>query len=340
MNLTANQMFSNLRLHVFAWLNLVLVAAWFGVVPNCAAQEPDLGPQFSEPQTVYYEFGLKITSKGKSTGILGTVPIPVDWPEQVVTVFEEKKTDNIRKLAYKDTAGRLRQLVIKANQLQAGEVAEGSVIFQVQKKNILPPANAQELLFAAKPSGKIKQYLKPSPYIESKHSRIKKLAKTIPVDDSESAWNQIEQIYTWVRENIEYEYDKQIHSCLEALDTGHGDCEELSSVFIAICRARGIPARAVWIPGHTYPEFYLVDEKGNGHWFPCQAAGSYQFGEMEEEKPILQKGDRFKLPGSKKYLRYIQPSLVAKDSASGLSIEFIARPIDPADIEGSSKKPR
>lgn len=319
---------------------LTMLAINWGAASLPAQDANQNGPQFSEPQTVYYEFGLKITSKGDSTGIIGTVPIPVDWPEQAISIVDERKTDNVRSLSYKDFKGRLRQLVIKVNRLSAGEVAQGSVVFQVQKKNIVAPEGAQELVFASKVPANIKQFLKPSPYIESKHSKIKKLAKEIPVDENKSAWDQVTTIYEWVREKIEYKFDTQIHSCLDALESGHGDCEELSSVFIAVCRAKGIPARAVWIPGHTYPEFFLVDANGDGHWFPCQAAGSYQFGEMEETKPILQKGDRFKLPGNKKYLRYIRPSLVAKDSASGLAIEFIAKPLDPADIEGSSKSPR
>ena len=47
---------------------------------------------------------------------------------------------------------------------------------------------------------------------------------------------------------------------------------------------------------HCYPEFYLEDAEGNGYWFPCQAAGTRQFGCLEEYRPILQKGDRFKTP--------------------------------------------
>ena len=43
-----------------------------------------------------------------------------------------------------------------------------------------------------------------------------------------------------------------------ALRDGTGDCEELSSLFIALCRAHGIPARTVWVPDHCYPEFYLA----------------------------------------------------------------------------------
>ena len=159
----------------------------------------------------------------------------------------------------------------------------------------------------------------PSPFIESKHERIKEIAAALPLADGVDAWTEVETIYNWVRENIRYEFDTEIQSCLTALDAGHGDCEELSSLFIAICRARGIPARAVWIPEHTYPEFYLEDAEGNGHWFPCQAAGSFAFGHMPEAKPILQKGDKFKVRNHPKPLRYVQPTLKAFGATPGWS---------------------
>jgi hypothetical protein len=60
------------------------------------------------------------------------------------------------------------------------------------------------------------------------------------------------------------------------------------------------------VQGHCYPEFYLQDKSGNGHWFPCQAAGSREFGGIAETRPILQKGDNFKPhPGQKKHQRYL-----------------------------------
>ena len=52
----------------------------------------------------------------------------------------------------------------------------------------------------------------------------------------------------------------------------------------------------VWVPGHCYPEFYLEDAEGRGHWIPCQAAGTRAFGSMPEHRPILQKGDNFRVP--------------------------------------------
>ena len=115
----------------------------------------------------------------------------------------------------------------------------------------------------------------------------------------------------------------RIRTCLESLEKGQGDCEELSSIFIAICRARGIPARAVWIPGHTYPEFYLADQDGNGHWIPSQSAGPKEFGSMTESKPILQKGDKFRLKGHKQQMRYVQPTITATDANAAPKINWI-----------------
>ncbi len=317
---------------------MLILAILLSVLTFAPAQEnqenqSDAAPIYSEPTSVYFEFGLKITSTGNSKGIIGSVPIPIDWPEQSIALVGVNKTDNLKKITYKNLNKEIQQMLLKANRLGPGEVAQGTVFIRAEKRNVAIPKDTSKLTFASKYPSRIKQYLKPSPFIESNDKQIKKIAKSIELDEQLTAWEQVESIYQWVREKIEYKFDTQIHSCTHALENGFGDCEELSSVFIAICRCKGIPARAVWIPSHTYPEFYLVDENGTGHWFPCQAAGSYQFGEMHESKPILQKGDRFKLPGSSKPLRYVQPTLVAKEASGGISIEYISREItDPDEI--------
>ena len=106
---------------------------------------------------------------------------------------------------------------------------------------------------------------------------------------------------------------------LAALRDGTGDCEEYTSLFVAICRAADIPARSVWVPGHCYPEFYLLDENGDGHWFPCQSSGARQFGGIDETRPILQKGDNFRPPrnGGKEHERYLAESLTGGQTRGG-----------------------
>lgn len=299
--------------------------------------ENPAAPRLGETVESWWRFGMTIKSSGRSTGIVATVPVPVDWPEQSVEEIAQQATENTRKLSYNNLTKSMRQLVIKVNRLGEGDTATASVVFKISKRMILAPEKPELLSVASRPPSSLRQYLKPSPYIESSHPRIKQIAESLEWDASLSDFDNIERIYRWVRDNVKYEFDPVIHPCLDALDAGKGDCEELSSLFIAICRAKGIPARAVWIPGHTYPEFYMEDPQGEGHWLPCQAAGEYSFGQMIETKPILQKGDKFRLPGQREPLRYVQPMLTARDSSGGLSIEWIMNPLSEDEAKAMSR---
>jgi hypothetical protein len=86
----------------------------------------------------------------------------------------------------------------------------------------------------------------------------------------------------------------------------------------------------VWVPGHTYAEFYLLDDEGKGHWFPCQPAGARAFGGIPDNRPILQKGDNFKDPDRPKdRLRYLNVFLkVAKPQGTPKVKEIVAEPVD------------
>lgn len=296
-----------------------------------STEEQSVGITYSEPVESIWEFGVRITASGKASGISATAPVPVNWDEQEIEIVAQEKSDAVARITIKKLTKEAKQMLCKINRLDPGETAEAIVRLKVVKRHIIAPADPSLLKLADKIPSKLRQYLRPSPQIECNHKRIKELAATIATDAELSDWEQVEAIYQWVRDKVEYKFDPQIHTCLEAIDSGFGDCEELSSLFIAICRAKKIPARAVWIPNHTYPEFYMTDGDGNGHWIPCQAAGTYQFGSMTESRPILQKGDRFKLPGNPKVVRYIQPTLIAKDAAGGLKFEWVNQEAEGAE---------
>jgi len=212
-------------------------------------------------------------------------------------------------------------------QLRGEETARAVLTIEITKRFIEEPEDTAQFQFAKTIPRDVRKYLLPSPFIESRHLRIKKIADTLG-NENDPAWNQVEEIFQWVRDNVEYKFDEKIKTCVAALDSHQGDCEELSSLFIAICRAKGIPARAVWIPGHTYPEFYLNDAQGKGHWFPCQAAGEYQFGRMYETKPVIQKGDNFRIAGLREPLRYVRPTLTARNTTAAPVLKWIIRKIE------------
>ncbi len=281
----------------------------------------------ADPAESIWEFGVEVTAEGAAADILATCPIPVNNPEQTIEVIDEFKSDNVSEIKFKDLSDDARLMFVRVKQLPAGATARAVVRLKIQKKYILPPSETAELYFAQKTTGRFKAFLKESPYIEIKNKKVRAFVESIIVDESLTPWQQVESIYDTIRERIEYKFDTIIRSCPEAIEAKHGDCEEMSSLFIAACRLRGIPARAVWIPGHTYPEFYLEDEEGRGFWFPCQLAGTRQFGQMIEDRPILQKGDKFSIPGNSDETRYLMPTLTAKNAAAGLKLNWIANDI-------------
>jgi hypothetical protein len=92
-------------------------------------------------------------------------------------------------------------------------------------------------------------------------------------------------------------YEKgQAAGAMAAVKAGKGNTDDLTSVFIALCRSMDVPARTVWVPGHCYPEFYLIDDDGQGHWFPCEMKETRSFGGIAEQRPVLMKGDNFRPP--------------------------------------------
>lgn len=300
----------------------VVCSAGMGVADDGAAI------QLGEETLSRWRFGVIVKAPaGAVTGITATLPVPTDWPEQQVRVVAEETSPTVKKLSYRTLDGGVKQMVVSIPRLARGEEASALVTFEIAKRPIRPPASTEALKIPARVSADLAKYLRPSPYIESTDPKIRSLAPGL-IADKGNPWQQTEAIYSWVRENVRYEFSPEIKPAIAALQAGQGDCEELSSLFIAFCRANKIPARAVWVPEHCYPEFYLQDATGRGHWYPCQAAGAnHDFGRMAEDRPILQKGDNFKLAEERLPQRYVKQYLKAANAEANPEVRFVMEPV-------------
>jgi hypothetical protein len=268
-------------------------------LPLAPLDGAELGPKLGEAQTQRLRVGIIVTAQqGPCKGIVGTTPVPIDWPEQSVKIVDEESTPFVKDVSYRMVAGTVKQMLVHVPQLPPTEVAKALVTFEVTRHALLPPDDTTVYVLPnlRKLSRDIRPYLGDSPYIESRHSKIRNLAKeTLAEKSAATPWEQVEALYDVTRAKVEYK-DGPLKGALKALEDGNGDCEELSSLFIALCRASDIPARTVWVPSHCYAEFYLEDKEGQGYWFPCQPAGDRAFGGIAEHRPVLQKGDNFRVP--------------------------------------------
>jgi len=316
-------------------LFLAATLIWISAAVPAGAQfkeggEPE-GPKLGPVEVTRWRVGVMVrASGGACRGLTGYAAVPTDWPEQEVKVVAEEVSPEV-KLHYETLEKAVKIMSFKIAQVAAGQDVKALVTFEVRRNAVLPPEDTAKYVLAdhKKLPREIRAFLLPSPRIESRDPKIREVARKIGVD-KEKAWEHVEAIYEWVWEHIK-DQDCPAKSAVAALRDGTGNCEERSSLFIAICRAADIPARTVWVPGHCYSEFYLEDEKGQGHWFPCQSRGAKQFGGITDLRPIFQKGDNIRPPrnGGKERQRFLGESLIGSPMPGGgkPQVKFIREPV-------------
>jgi len=151
------------------------------------------------------------------------------------------------------------------------------------------------------------KYTSPEKYIESDDERIVALAEQI-AGQEKNPYVLARLFYDHIIQTARYQKLGQgLNGALYLLTNGKGECGDYSSLFIALCRARGIPARPIvgyWaISGndqtHVWAEFFL---EGIG-WIPVDPTigqqspeyEDYYFGNMDNQRIILSKGFNHKL---------------------------------------------
>ncbi|OHB82644.1 MAG: hypothetical protein A2Z38_01645 [Planctomycetes bacterium RBG_19FT_COMBO_48_8] len=108
-------------------------------------------------------------------------------------------------------------------------------------------------------------------YIEKDHRRIQEIADGI---EGDTEIEVVKNIYDYVLDNIEYSIlGRKDWGAVKAIQLRKGDCTEYSDLFVALCRAKNIPARvesgytvgfAPTSTRHNWAEVYLQ----NYGWVP------------------------------------------------------------------------
>ncbi len=231
-----------------------------------------------------------------------TIPVPTDWPEQTVELYQEEIPTEVTSVEYRELNSGVRQLVAQIPKVSARQLIEMTVTFTVKTHQINAPSNTDGFKIPARVPRELKDYVGVSPQITYRNAKLRNKAKEI-IAEKKNAWSQVEAMFDWVRDNIEYGNQEPTDS-LSVFRKKKGGSEDLVGLFVAMCRAVKIPARMVWVEGAQYAEFYLVDKSGQGHWFPCNVAGRREFGSYAEPRVIQQKGDNIKVPEKDKRQKF------------------------------------
>ena len=120
--------------------------------------------------------------------------------------------------------------------------------------------------FPLKGIDQYKEYLLPTETIDSDNQKIIQKATEL-VEGEDDAFKAVFKLASWVEENVEYDLStlnaETSQKASWVLDNRNGVCDEMTSLFIAMARAVGIPAR--FVSGTSYTTSDLFDEKWQPH---------------------------------------------------------------------------
>jgi transglutaminase-like putative cysteine protease len=315
-------------------LAMVLLVAFGGVEQTRGQFDSTTGTpaagKLGDSTKQTWEFGVVITAKGgPCVGLMGTIPLPTDWPEQQVKVVSEDISPTVRRHSQRKLDG-LTQLLFEIPQLRAGETANCLLTVEVTRSVQLPPGDTSGLSIPDDLPREMRKYLGASPSIEVSNSKFRPLVREL-TEGKETAWQQVEAIYDGVRERVKYEPENKdkFVGAAGALRDGQADKEDLNSLFVALCRVHKVPARMVWSMDSCYAEFYLADGEKDGAWYPCQVHDTKkQFGQIDDPRPILEKGDSFRVPEKRDPQRFVSEFLTGKGGGGKPSVEFRRRLVE------------
>ncbi len=256
-------------------------------------EPPKTDRGYLEPRTYDVSIGIELKGVDSECEAMAATPVPVTHPEQRIdeVTIEKVGCDAV----IRELAPGSGQLLLHAPNVAPGQIVKAIAHYKITmfkqyhgfNKEQFPSSQTVPMAIRSAAMGD-------SPGIQANASAVRKLALQI-ADGYEHPWEKAEAFVKWIRTSIRPQLGEYT-SVLTAIQRKVGDCEEMSALFVAFCRASGIPARLVWVPNHNWAEFYLTDDQQKGHWIPVHPACYNWFGWTGAHELVIQKGDRIRVP--------------------------------------------
>jgi len=255
---------------------------------------------YLDPRPYRLKIGIELEGLGNATSILATTPVPISCPEQKIDQ-EEVESHGCE--------ARIRELTPSARELalQSPSITKGQTVAAYAHFKLTLYKQYQGYLKEQFPSQQkvpreiARSFMGNSPGIEARSREVRDLVEKI-AKGLEHPWDKALAFAQWIPKNIRPKMGTYL-GVVRALEMRLGDCEDMSALLVALCRAVEIPARLVWVPNHNWVEFYLEDSQGEGHWIPAHTACYFWWGWTGAHELVLQKGDRIFVPERRKHFR-------------------------------------
>lgn len=197
-------------------------------------------------------------------------------------------------------------------------------------------------LFSQKPSSG-NNWIKPSYYIDSENDKI--VLKSAELTNGLSTnIEKAKTIQRFVINHLEMKVykDSFLEKASKTYESGYGSCMNFSRLYVALCRAAGIPARTIWgvVYGYNNDKVYdyhhqwaeILDESGSWHPADFNYTTSFDLNDVRyldlvyaaEENTIIK--DRSSYTIIMRNLKYYNDYPVTLDGRLGFSLKSDNRP--------------
>jgi hypothetical protein len=133
------------------------------------------------------------------------------------------------------------------------------------------------------------QYFNNSIYIEPSNPCIRSIGQKIVNSTTNNSFLIAKNLFNWLKQNTYYQINilnSDVQPAIKTLNVKKGDCDDLSFLYISLCRSIGIPAR--FIRGflldesygninpvsHAWVEVFVGGNIGQNGWIPVECACS------------------------------------------------------------------
>ena len=238
---------------------------------------------YNQPAFYTLRLGYSFTNQGSSntTGLtLDTILFNSDVPWQTSALFS---SSNPVKTMYVDNDNNWHG-VFDVGNVQPGETETlwADLVYEIPVYD--PKIDAGDVGEISDVPSSLADYLKPDDRWDSDNTAIQQAASSA-LQGETNVYLASEKISQYVVDLLDYQVQSDRQGSLWALVNRQGDCSEYTDLSIAMARAAGIPARALYgwgyydnenLRGHAWLEFYFPGEG----WQPAdptwrEASGDY-----------------------------------------------------------------
>ncbi len=273
---------------------------------------------------------LEITAaNGAVANVTAAGPVLAEWPSQQVELVDSAAPAGVR-VVERSEPGVAKWMEVAVPRIPAGGRVTVTRTYRIVRSVVESKLPIEELETVAKPGRELRRHLATAPGIEPRDRRVRQLSESL-VEEGDTAGRKATRFAAWIRENVKYVYDPTYRGTKACLAKKTGDCDDMTAVFVSLCRAADIPARTVWIEDHAYAEFLLVDGEGKPHWVPVDLASRSPLGTVKQANPILQKADAFTDPFTRRRVHYVPQGVRAVGAPVTLRSERVIVAAKPAE---------